>query len=480
MKKNKLLSSILITSAILIFAGCQSTKSEQSCGLKIGDGPRIPFTEALTFDTVASDVVYNPDGSVSYIATAMGGAGGGLAFYLNENPADSIINTANYDSVSIEFTYCPVEGKWSKKAMDPGFCLRLLTSDSTGIFGGAEDVEYFDTDAFSGDYSYTIEFPENLSERVVNSSDYDGIKAFCLKFNDYQRGNRDRDQIRVTIKSVTFNRKKDAGKDIPFDDGLSDSQRGTVKSIMYPTKDYTAKDNASEYEKHAWVYLPAGYNADDKDTKYPVFVLLHGYGQNENTWGLTDQGNGGKIKGYMDRGIADGSVKPFILVTVTGVASSQWGPNGSGTDFNGFNCFGGELRNDILPYIYANFNCAEGRDNTAIAGLSMGGAQTLNIGIGECLDIISYFGAFSAATFTGPEEYIAGVEKTFPDTNINTLYMICGDADNLVYANYPQFTEAFENWSKIENFSYETVAGGTHDFPVWFKGFKTFITKIFK
>lgn len=53
------------------------------------------------------------------------------------------------------------------------------------------------------------------------------------------------------------------------------------------------------------------------------------------------------------------SVRKFILVVVTGVASSDWGLNGQGNDINGFNAFGGELRNDILPYMRANYNVAE-------------------------------------------------------------------------------------------------------------------------
>ena len=73
---------------------------------------------------------------------------------------------------------------------------------------------------------------------------------------------------------------------------------------------------------------------------------------------------GGKTKGYLDRGMAKPageaeSVRKFILVVVTGVASSDWGPNGQGNDINGFNAFGGELRNDILPYMRANYNVAE-------------------------------------------------------------------------------------------------------------------------
>lgn len=502
-----------------------------TCGIKIGDKDLIPFNKALQFDAVVQDVVYNADGSVTWTAKAAGGAGGGVAFYFDE--AKSILNSGNYDSVDIELTYSPVTGAWSKSTQVPGFCLRLLTFDSTGVFGGAVDAEYFDAPEMFGDLKKNVDFNTlGIKAKVEDAADFDGLKAFVIKFNDYQR-NSDGDLLKVQLKKITFNRKDGAPADAPYDDGLTDAQRGKVYSVEYPTKDYAeiasknsaisaAKEalakaekiedadkkaaaiaKANEdlakaeaivlsdaaikgYNKHAWVYTPAGYNPEDKDTKYPVMVLLHGFGQNENTWGLSDKGDGGKIKGYMDRGIADKSVEPFILICVTGVASKNWGPNGNGQDFNGFNAFSPELRDDILPYMYANYNCIEDRDHTALAGLSMGGGQTFNNGLKDNLDKISYFGAFSAAVFTDAATYKADVEEKWaenPELKVHYLYMICGDADTTVYGTYPDFVKAFnaEAWpTRIEKFSETTIPGGTHDFPVWFKGFKEFITYIFQ
>ena len=237
-----------------------------------------------------------------------------------------------------------------------------------------------------------------------------------------------------------------------------------------------------KYEKQAWVYLPAGYDASDKDTKYPVFILLHGFGQNENTWGLSNKGRGGRIKGFMDRGMASGSVEKFILVCVTGVASKNWGPNGAGNDVNGYNAFRDELRDDILPYLRDNFNIGITRDYVALAGLSMGGGQTFNIGIAQCLDLISNFAGFSPALFSGAEEFMANINANTKYTffKIHNLYMTCGDADTLVYNTFPSYVKALKNWSRVENFKDYTYPGGTHDFPVWFKGFHDFIQMVFK
>eukprot|EP00833_Pecoramyces_ruminatium_P018614 jgi/Orpsp1_1/1192646/evm.model.d7180000094907.1 len=322
--------------------------------------------------------------------------------------------------------------------------------------------------------------------KLIASSDYDSVLGFALKFNDYQRGNSDGDQLKVQLKNVKFNPKKDAAEDKPFDDGLKDSQRGSVVEINYPTRDYTVEESAltdaDKYEKHAWVYLPAGYDASDKTTKYPLFVLLHGFGQNENTWGLTNKGRGGKIKGFMDRGMADGSVEKFVLVVATGVASKNWGPNGAGTDVDGFYAFTGELRDDLIPYMRANFNIKEGRDNVALSGLSMGGYQTFYIGIMNCLDLISHFAGLSPALLIEPDEFMKNVESNpdFDGLKIHNLYLTTGDLDGQIMAIFPPYVEAMKKWDRVENYKDYIFPNGTHDFPVWYKGFNDFIQMVFK
>ena len=438
----------------------------------------------FTSGSVATNIIQEEDGSVSWIAKAAGGAGGGVSFYVKSNKEE--INIANYESIDIELDYSIVENKWNDSAKNPGFCFRILPWDSSGLFGGFEDLEYFDSESKSGTLKHHIKIPSDFSEKIKSSCDFDSILGFAIKFNDYKRGNKDGDQLKVHLKNVKFNQKSGSNEDKPFDDGLKESQRGSVIEINYPTRDYTVDESAltdaDKYEKHAWVYLPAGYDASDKNTKYPVFILLHGFHQNENTWGLSNKGRGGRIKGYMDRGMANGKVGKFILVTVTGVASKNWGPNGAGTDFKGYNAFKGELRNDILPYLRNNFNIKEGRDNVALAGLSIGGGQTFNIGIGECLDLISNFAGFSGALFRGAKEFMEKVDgnKEFNGLKIHNLYMICGDADFLIFRSFPSQVKELKSWSRIENFKDYIYPGGTHDFPVWFKGFNDFIHMIFK
>jgi len=466
--------NVILSLLVLAF----STVSCAQYGITVR-GVQDKFTIFKEDLPTATNVVENSDGSVSWIASAAGGAGGGLSFYVRSDKKE--INIGNYESIDIEMDFAPVNGKWNGSAKNPSFALRILPYDSTGMFGGYEDLEYFGGNQKSGTIKQTLKIPSNFATKIKDSCDYDAIMAFGVKFDDYNKGNTDGDQIKVTLKNVVFKAKSGAGEDIPFDDGLDDSQRGTVVEINYPTKDYTAQWNAAQYKKHGWVYLPAGYDENDKNTKYPLFILLHGFGQNENTWGLSNKGRGGRIKGFMDRGMASGDVGRFILCVVTGVASKNWGPNGAGNDVNGFNAFKGELRDDIIPFMRQNFNVKDGRDNVALAGLSMGGGQTFSIGISECLDLISNFAGFSAALFTGADEFKRNIDNnnSYRNYKIHNLYMTCGTADDLVYSSYPGYTQAMKNWSRVEQFKEYTYQGGTHDFPVWFKGFNDFIHMIF-
>lgn len=441
-----------------------------SCGLTVGD----EFHLFEIMDDFSSGSSINSDGSCTFIAKAAGGAGGAVAFYIKQDKSE--INIANYESVDVELVYSPITGSWNPEAQNPQFTLRLLPFDSMGLYSSGYVETYFSAIEEYGTLKQTIPIPDYFSSKIIESTGGDYVTAVGIKFDDYLRCNNDGDSLQIQVKSIKFNKKEGAPADQPFVDLLPE-EKGTVQSIYYPTHDYST-DNLSTYEKHAWVYLPAGYDSYDKDTKYPVLVLLHGFGQDENTWGLTDQGRGGKIKNYMDHNMIDGSSEKFILVVANCISAEN---TQGGYNFDGFNYFGGELRNDLLPYIWENFNTYTDRDHTALAGLSMGGGQTFNIGIGECLDLIGSFGAFSPAIFVDADCYKENVDANWDvDLKINQLYMICGDTDSSVYDIFPTYVEAMENWGRIENFTSYTYPGGTHDFPVWYYGFNEFSKLIFK
>lgn len=255
-------------------------------------------------------------------------------------------------------------------------------------------------------------------------------------------------------------------------------ESGTIEKISYTTHDYFG--DGSEITKYANVYLPYGYS---EDNKYNVLYLMHGIGGDENEWGMT--GNASEIKRIMDNLIYHGDIEPFIVVTPNGRSSSNFAAEGS--DYNSFYVFGQELRNDLIPFIEKTYSTygeydengydmSATREHRAMAGLSMGGMQTINIGIGECVDLFGYFGAFSAAPTSNTAAKTAELLKDNA-YEIYYFYNICGIEDGIAYAsasaaakNLPEVCEQFD---PEKNFMWQELKGA-HDFKIWYLGFYNF------
>ncbi len=261
-------------------------------------------------------------------------------------------------------------------------------------------------------------------------------------------------------------------------------EAGKIEHIEYTSKDYFG--DGKEIIKEANVYLPAGYS---EDKQYNVLILMHGIGGDENEWGMT--GTSSKVKMIMDNLTYYGDIEPFIVVTPNGRSAENHAKEGS--DYNSFYVFGQELRNDLIPYIdshystYAEYSedgydLSAARDHRAMAGLSMGGMQTINIGIGECVDMFSYFGAFSAAPTSNPAAKTAEILKD-NEYPIHYFYNVCGKSDNVALAAHsaaaktlPQVCDQFVDG---ENYMWQEVPG-VHDFNVWYLGFYNFAQLAFK
>ena len=262
--------------------------------------------------------------------------------------------------------------------------------------------------------------------------------------------------------------------------------KSQIIEISYPTKAYYGDE--SELTKKAFVYLPMDY---DESKQYNVLYLMHGIGGNEREWGMVDMTS--KVKAMMDNLVKDGVIEPFIIVAPNGRSSADFA--NTNADYNAFYHFGKELRNDLIPYIDANFatyaeysedgyDLTAARDHRAMAGLSMGGMQTTNIGMCECLDIISWFGAFSAAPTTYTASKIASIlQQDFADYNINYYYALCGTGDGIALASARSavtgLTALTDKLTDGENFAWQTRSGG-HDFEIWYLGFYNFAKIAFR
>ena len=135
------------------------------------------------------------------------------------------------------------------------------------------------------------------------------------------------------------------------------------------------------------VYTPPGYETNSK--KYPVFYLLLGAGDSDDSWSTV-----GRAGFILDNLIAAKTAKPMIVVMPAGHTRAPGNPlSATGTD-----PFVSDFVTDVMPYVQANYRVATDRANTAIAGLSMGGGQTLNIAMVHP-ERFGYVGVYSSGLF---------------------------------------------------------------------------------
>lgn len=248
------------------------------------------------------------------------------------------------------------------------------------------------------------------------------------------------------------------------------------------TVTYASKTTGADRLCH--VILPAGYSSE---TSYPVLYLLHGIGGDHNEW------LGGNPLEVVSNLVGAGEATEMIVVIPNvramkedAVPQEVFGP----VNIAAFDNFINDLRDDLMPFIAANYNIKTGRENTAIAGLSMGGRESLFIGF-SMSDTFGYIGAFSPAPGLLPLSFPGGGDRpTFPGQfteeelkipeGAPTPYfiMMCnGEQDEIVKfctAGY----EATLNKNGVEHLYY-TMPGG-HDFTVWKNGLYHFAKQIFK
>lgn len=180
------------------------------------------------------------------------------------------------------------------------------------------------------------------------------------------------------------------------------------------------------------VYTPPGYEAGSES--HPLFYLLHGAFDSDDSWGTV-----GRAGFILDNLIAAGKAKPMVVVMPHG----HTGPFGFGRPLSGE--FEEEFVADIMPLVEKRYRLLPGRANRAIAGLSMGGAQTLNVGIPH-LDKFAYLGVYSSGIFgitggpggnrpPGPtfeERHLAKLDDAGLKEGLKLLWFATGKDDFLV------------------------------------------------
>ncbi|MBP7049643.1 MAG: esterase family protein [Phycisphaerae bacterium] len=246
-----------------------------------------------------------------------------------------------------------------------------------------------------------------------------------------------------------------------FDARRDGIERGKVEVAEYDSKTVGIK-------RQMMVYTPPGYS---KDKKYPVLYLLHGLGDTELGWTRM-----GKADVILDNLYADNKAVPMMVVMPHGRASAEPAPANpfDGNPFETYAAFEKDLLVDVIPYIESHFSVQADREHRALAGLSMGGGQSLTFGLRN-LDTFAWVGGFSSAPNTQPADSLIS-DPSAADAKLRLLWVSCGDVDGLMSVSKP-FHEAL---AKMGVRHIWHVDAGGHTWPVWKNDLYLFAQLLFK
>jgi len=247
-----------------------------------------------------------------------------------------------------------------------------------------------------------------------------------------------------------------------YDIFLSSIPHGKIDTIIYNSK-------TVGNQRKGIIYTPPGYS---KDKKYPVLYLLHGIGGDEKEWL-----NGGQPQVIFDNLYAGNKIEPMIVVMPNGRAMKDDRATGNimaGDKVQAFATFEKDLLTDLIPFIEKNYPVIKDAEHRAIAGLSMGGGQSLNFGLGN-MDKFAWIGGFSSAPNTKlPQDLVPNPVDA--KTKLKLLWISCGDKDGLI--TFSKRTHDYLNTNNVPHIYY--VDHGYHDFAVWKNSLYMFSQLLFK
>jgi len=269
-----------------------------------------------------------------------------------------------------------------------------------------------------------------------------------------------------------------------------DVPHGEVRTKWYFSK------TTGEWRR-ALVYTPPGYD-EAPTTRYPVLVLQHGAGENETGW--TKQGRANFI---LDNLIAEGRAKPMIVVMDCGYATKLGtppvaaGPGAPPRNFQlAFSAFKDVVMDDLIPVIDASYRTIPDKQHRAMAGLSMGGMQTLFITLHH-LDKFDYIGSFSGPIIAGinagrqpagavqPPQFDTktAYEGAFADPSafnkqVKLLWLGAGTEEKQIHDGIKGAADALKA-SGVDLFFFESP-GTAHEWQTWHRDLRDFAPRLFR
>jgi enterochelin esterase-like enzyme len=238
-----------------------------------------------------------------------------------------------------------------------------------------------------------------------------------------------------------------------------DIPHGKLEMVEYDSKTVGTK-------RKMQVYTPPNYT---KEKKYPVLYLLHGIGGDETEWERF-----AKPDVMLDNLVADKKAVPMIIVMPNGRAQKD--DRAGGEVFRSapaFAVFERDLLDDVIPAIETRYSVQADREHRALAGLSMGGGQSLNFGLGH-LDTFGWVGGFSSAPNTkAPAELVPDPAAT---RQLKLLWLSCGNKDGLI--SISQGVHTYLKEKGVPHIWH--VDGNGHDPMHWKNSLYYFAQKIFR
>jgi enterochelin esterase-like enzyme len=247
---------------------------------------------------------------------------------------------------------------------------------------------------------------------------------------------------------------------------IGDGPRGTVHHHFLHSK--VIGDDRDFY-----VYTPPGYEADS-NAKYPVLYLLHGFGQVTRSW--LDVGFANRI---LDHLIDEGKARPMIVVMPDAYGGDEILAHGAywndAIRTHNFDQFAKSLFEEVIPQVEKEYRVEPGHDARALAGLSMGGAESLLIGLNN-RDEFSWVGSFSSGGLRENFDQEFPGLKGAANSQLHLLWVACGTDDGLLGVN-----RDFDKWMTDEGITHTAIeTPGNHTWMVWRRNLASFAPLLFR
>ncbi|HUJ19897.1 MAG TPA: alpha/beta hydrolase-fold protein [Bryobacteraceae bacterium] len=257
-----------------------------------------------------------------------------------------------------------------------------------------------------------------------------------------------------------------AGASLPWE--VSNVPRGTVHHHFY-------KSEVVGDERDFYVYTPPGYDGSAKKL-YPVLYLLHGYSDDASAWTAV-----GRANVILDNLIAVGKAKPMLIVMPLGYGAPEI-LNRTSPAFRDANLrlrnmdrFRGALFTEVMPQVEKTYRVAKDRSQRAIAGLSMGGAESLYTGL-NAVDRFAWIGAFSSGGMGDEFNGMFPALDSKTSSQLRLLWIACGTDDHLIEVN-----RKFRDWLTSKGVRFTPVeTPGAHNWMVWRRNLPVFASLIFQ